>query len=166
MRPKKPDESEELALLESFFQRRGLEVYIDKMLLIQGEDHFLHFKEPYANGYTKQGTIRYRQNKVRLPFGAKLPVYESNEYQEGKSPRGIIIIGSVVRAPLNELSMDEILMDGFNSKGEMLWDMTKNPNRCYKDLKPYSEVSYYYFKEYNPKPSNKELQILLRVLGL
>ena len=133
--------------------------HIDKMLLFW-EHHFDAFKKGYPNGFKKTGTIRYKKDYVRLPYGAKLPVYGANEFEQGASPRGIVTLDFIIACQLNEITEEEWLHDGFTSQKDLFEGM----KAYYPEITPESLVSYYKFKKYDPKPSRKELKILLKIL--
>jgi len=157
MRPKFLDESitiEHIALV--YETAHSQKISVDRMLLFWPH-HFESFEHGYDNGYKKQGTLRYKKDHIRVPFGMQLPVFESQEFKEGKLPRGIATIEYVVACPLNAITEEELLMDGFENKEDLLWQMTEMEGRYYADLTPDSMVSYYKFKDYNPRPSKKEL---------
>jgi len=157
---RKVDEAERIKEYDEFLKRQGYPVSVDKMLLFW-EHHFEAFETGYPNGYKKEGTIRYKQGMIRLPFGNKLLVYESKEFEEGKQPRGIATIESVVITRLKGLTEEEWLKDGFVSQEDLLEQM----RGYYPDLSLYSWVSLYKFKKYNPKPSKKEIKKLLDIIN-
>lgn len=137
----------ELANYESSVSSKihGLETEIVPWLLFRGEYHFEAMDHEYANGYRKEGTIRYKSGKVCLPLSNRIYAFESSEFRDGKSPRGYILLDKVVVSPLSELTDEEIMKDGFDDKEDMLWQMTKMKGRYYRDLTPESIVSYFSF---------------------
>jgi hypothetical protein len=138
----------------------NLVAHVDKYLLFLGEEHFTALTGAYPNGYRKTGTIRFKQGHIRLPFGVLLPVYETAEFNKRAPPRGIASINYVVACHLRDITEDEWLRDGFNSQEELLEGM----KRYYAELSLDSIVSYYKFKWYNPNPSPKELERLLKIM--
>ncbi|MBW2991365.1 hypothetical protein KY348_06725 [Candidatus Woesearchaeota archaeon] len=162
MHPEKLDETSFIKILEKIYikPKLGMHVDIDKMLLFW-EHHFDAFEVGYPNGHKKEGSLRYKKNFVRLPFGKKLLAYEINEFKAENPPRGIVTIGYVAVSPLNQITQEELLSDGFENKQDLLWQMTKMEERYYKDCTPESIVSYYKFEDYNPNPSEKEVKELL-----
>lgn len=136
-------------LFKDLFEK--YKVHIDKNML------FWAFHFPYMESGEKTGTIRYKKDHIRLPFGAKLPVYETEEFNQGMPPRGIITIDYVVACQLKELNEEE---RGFVSQEELFEGMKD----YYQDIKPDSLVSFYKFKEYNSNPKKKELKKLLEII--
>jgi hypothetical protein len=119
-------------------------------LLFKGNHHFQAMdynskSKGFPNGHFKRGTIRYRKDKVLLPMSERCLVFESSEFEQGKAPRGFIIINQVVIAPLEELTRQEILEDGFKDRKDMIHQMTEMNGRHYKDLTPKSIISYFSF---------------------
>jgi hypothetical protein len=138
----------------------NLVAHVDKYLLFSGEEHFTALTGAYSNGYRKTGTPRFKQGHIRLPFGMMLPVYETAEFNKRAPPRGIASFNYVVACHLKDMTEQERLHDGFNSQEEMLEGM----KRYYPLINLDSIVSYYKFKCYNPNPSPKELERLLRII--
>jgi hypothetical protein len=134
--------------------------FIDNKLLFW-EHHFDAFVNGYPNGYKKTGTIRHKPGHIRLPFGNRLPVYATKEYERGEDPRGIATIDYVVACQLNELTEDEWLHDGFKNQEEIFESMKS----YYPGIKPDSLISYYHFKEYDSNPSRLEIKRLLKVVN-
>jgi hypothetical protein len=165
MRPREDNESEYIQRLADFWGRRGLQIAIDKNLLFWPH-HFEAFEHGYPNGHIKGGTIRFKQGCIRVPFGKRLPVYESTEFKQNLPPRGIVTIDYVSAAPLCLVIEQEWLRDGFESKEDLLWQMAEYPGRYYKELTRYSPVSFYNFESYDPAPSQEEFKELLELLDL
>ncbi len=103
------------------------------------------------------GTIRHHPSLIRIPANIELPVYEAEEYNAGKLPRGLVTIPMVVACRLEEVSQLELKLAGFRDHAEALDSMRLH----YPDLQKDSTVSFYYFGEYSPKPSKKALDLLL-----
>jgi len=122
----------------------GLEFYVDEYLLFW-EQHFhdLGFTV-YPNGYEKGGTLRYKENIIRVPSNVNLAVYESQEFKQGKNPRGIVQIPKLTICTLDDLTELELLNDDYTSQNEVLPDMKE----YYKDIKNSSIVTFYYFGNY------------------
>lgn len=119
-------------------------------LLFSGEHHFNHMpfnsrSQTFPNGYHKLGTIRYKSDHIRLPASQHLFAFESSEFNAGMAPRGSLRLDHVVVCPLEELTPEEIMMDGFDSHDDMLYQMTEMEGRYYQDLTPASLVSYFKF---------------------
>ena len=138
---------------EPFMQDLGSEIV--PWFLFAGEHHFEHMafnsrSRTFPNGYHKLGTIRYKADHVRLPASQELFAFESSEFNAGKAPRGSLRLHHVVVCPLEELTSEEIMMDGFDSRDDMLYQMTKMEGRYYKDLTPASLVSYFKFGALSP----------------
>lgn len=158
MRPTSLDETAEIERLKQVFKSHNKEVYVDRKLLFW-EHHFEAFETCYPNGHRKEGSIRYIKDMVRVPFGAKLPVFESEEYKQKTPPRGIATIDYVIYCRLDELTQGEWLRDGFISPDEIIESM----QTYYPDINSESMVSYYKFAKYNPHPSKKELESVLKI---
>jgi len=126
--------------------------FIDNKLLFW-EHHF-----PHMESGEKTGTTRYKSGQIRVPFGNRLPVYETKEFERGEKPRGIVTIDYVVACQLKELTEEE---RGFVSQEELFEGMKS----YYSDIKPGSLISYYKFKEYNPAPSRREIKRLLKIVN-
>lgn len=162
LKPKFLDERITIELVLPLIHKELFEknrVHIDDKLLFW-EHHFPAFEKGYPNGCKKTGTIRYKKDHIRLPFGVKLPVYETKEFNAGLPPRGIVTLEYVVACQLNEITEDEWLHDGFISQENLFEGM----KIYYPEIIPESLVSQYKFKNYDPKPSRKELKRLLNII--
>jgi len=132
------------------YLREGLAPEFIPWLTFRGEHHFEAMAHGYPNGFQKLGTIRYSPEKIQLPISRTMLVFESSERKEGKAPRGFLNIGLVLISPLEELTDEEIYCDGFESKEDMLWQMTKMESRYYQDLTSSSIISYFLFGDLEP----------------
>jgi len=144
--------------LDKFTQeliKGGLNPMISPWLLFKGEHHFnaMPFNSTsrkFPNGQYKLGTIRYKPDHVCLPLSDKLLTFETDEFQRGKIARNYARLKYLAVCPLEELTDEEILKDGFNDRKDMLHQMTEMGGRYYQDLKPTSLVSYFAFKGVGP----------------
>ncbi|MEM4240367.1 MAG: hypothetical protein QXM31_03860 [Candidatus Woesearchaeota archaeon] len=109
----------------------------------------------------KEGTIRYRPNLIRVPANIELPVYETEEFNAKKPPRGLATIPMIVVCRFDELSMLELKLDGFKSHDEALEGM----RQYYPDLQKHSIISFYHFGGYTPKPSKRALDLVLKQIN-
>ncbi|MEM2916563.1 MAG: hypothetical protein QXT19_04370 [Candidatus Woesearchaeota archaeon] len=140
------------------------DIHIDKMLLFHhalfdGNELVTH---NLPDGFQKkEGTIRYRQSLIRIPANIELPVYETEEFNAKKPPRGLVTIPTIVVCHFDELSMLELKLDGFKSHDEALECM----RQYYPDLQKDSIVSFYYFGGYTPKPSKRTLDLVLKQIS-
>jgi hypothetical protein len=133
----------------------GLELKLMPWILFKGYDQFDRMcynsrSEPYPNGHFKNGTLRYSPGKLIIPISSRLLAFETTEFNNGMPPRRIISLGQVVICPLEELTDDELLDDGFESRKDMLWQMTEMEGRYYPDLTPQSTISYLGFAGVSP----------------
>ena len=158
LKPTRLNEEKKIRELSEYYRKRNKLLQIDDKLLFW-EHHFEAFETGYPNGYKKIGTIRYRKGHIRVPFGMKLPVFETQEYRDEKPPRGIATIDYVVACHLYEVAEGEWLHDGFTSQEDLFEQM----KAYYPMLTPESVVSYYKFKDYNSNPSEQEVKELLEI---
>jgi hypothetical protein len=164
MKPSSLYEKERISELEKMGHFDGMPLLVDSFLLFKGEHHFEAMDGSYPNGRKKLGTLRYRSGYVRVPFGKKLFVYETDEFNARQPPRGMISIDSAIAGPLKELSEEELLNDGFFDREDLLYQMTEMEGRYYQDLTPDSIVTFYAFSGINPNPSEEELEEVLSAL--
>ncbi|HYD03157.1 MAG TPA: hypothetical protein VEC16_02555 [Alphaproteobacteria bacterium] len=163
LKPELLDESRNLSKLEASLKKQNIILYVDRMLLFT-EYHFEVFESgSFPNGYTKEGTIRYKAGHLRFPFGVHLPAYTQEEFNAKKRPRGIVTINEVVAAPLKKLWGIEASKSGFNNRESMIYEMTEWEDRFYKDMTPDSLVSYYHFT-FNGNAKKKEIDTLLKIV--
>ncbi|MFA5887881.1 MAG: hypothetical protein WC852_04180 [Candidatus Nanoarchaeia archaeon] len=146
---------DEAMALEGKRFMKGLKPKITPWLLFKGEHHFNAMcynskSEPFPNGSFKKGTIRYTPGHIYLPLSQYLLAFESSEFDAGKEPRRWIRLKYAAVCPLEELTDEEIMWDGFDSRKDMLYQMTTMEGRHYQDLKPKSMVSYFAFDGINP----------------
>jgi hypothetical protein len=129
---------------------QGHATLIMPWLTFNGDHHFEAMacnsqSRGYPTGYFKTGTIRYRPDQVIFPATDHMLLFETGEFHGGKPPRGFTYVHHVVVSPLEELTDEEIMEDGFADRKDMMWQMTEMEGRHYKDLKPTSLVSYVSF---------------------
>jgi len=93
----------------------------------------------------KAGTLRYRPGKIRLPSQRHMYVNQTYPDTKEKTRVGIAEIPRIVIANLNELTIDELLNDGFTSVKDAVNNMKQYPG--YEAINNNSVVSYYYFGE-------------------
>ncbi|MBI4450683.1 hypothetical protein HY642_01795 [Candidatus Woesearchaeota archaeon] len=126
----------------------------DNKLLLEAQDfttaRFLFWKQPSLR---KAGVIRFIPGRIMIPAGAVLPVYEIDERSKGLPARGIVRIEGVLACTLEELTAQECLNAGFASKEESL----RAIHERYQEFKNDWLITYYYFGNYNGKPTQKEL---------
>lgn len=147
----------QFAVTDDFDKRKAqIERFLqEKLDFLPSEDDFLRYTEKHffpledrtVNGYKNQGSIRYKKGHFRLPSSKRLAVYETEEFNQRKKPRGIVTIDYFVVCYLFELNDEELRKDGYVSHDDMLLDMV----RYYPKLNTFSVVSFYDFKEYEPR---------------
>jgi hypothetical protein len=157
-------QEDERDMIEFILPLHYKDIFENNITLIDKELLFYAFHFPHMESGEKTGTIRYRPGKIRLPFGSKLPAYETEAVEEGKklnkkvNPRGIVTIDHVVACQLQELNEEE---RGFVSQEELFEGMKE----YYADIMPDSLISYYAFKAYDPNPSRSEIKRLLKIVN-
>jgi len=104
-----------------------------------------------------EGTIRYHPNLIRIPANIELPVYETNEFNAKKPPRGLVTIPFIMVCRLEELTLQESRLAGFKDHTEAVDSMRVH----YPELQKDSIVSFYHFGEYTAKPSRKTVERVL-----
>ena len=140
-------------------KREDLDLFVDDCLLFWPH-HLEAFETGFSNGHKKEGAVRYKLYKIRVPSSNILPVYEASQSSDPEpiAPfRGIVTIDKVVVARPGGLTKDEILSDGFRGKTDMVIDMRQH----YPDLKIDSWLTLYKLSNYNPKPTKKEVKRVL-----
>lgn len=142
--------SDEVMEIEGKRFMKGLKPRISPWLLFKGEHHFEHMawnyeSEKFPNGFFKTGTIRYKPGHIYVPLAENLLVFESSEFDRGERPRGCVQLKYTAVCRLEELTDEEIKRDGFESREDMLYQMTEMKGRYYQDLKPESMISYFAF---------------------
>lgn len=130
----------------SFAKVNSLTFHVDESI----DFYRQHFSEEGWAYYprtkrVKAGTLRCRPGKIRLPSNKFMYVNQTFPGRKEKGLRGMVEIPRIVIASLNELTLDELLNDGFTSVKDAVNNMKQYPG--YESINKDSIVSYYHFSE-------------------
>ena len=127
----------------SFARANKLTFHVDESIDFYSQ----HFSEEgwayYPNTKrVKAGTLRYRPGKIRLPSDKYMIISQTYPERKEKTLKGVVEIPRLVIANLNELTIDELLNDGFTSVKDAVNNMKQYLG--YEDINNNSVVSYYF----------------------